>query len=552
MAAFIIPEKGETARHVKWLFVLSATSLAALLSMKGELIWIAVSLPLVAAVLWYLTFRVRFLEKTFSSLVRWQAGLSLVLAAYGAHSYAWLFYSRLGGVAAEFPNRSFLHLLDRFGPALAYAAGILSVFALFVYFCWFFNWFSGLIRARLHSSDVLERRFLLVATAGAAILIVAVYCRTVLFHSPNANAANVWSKVDILYSSDTSSLVDQNVFFNVYASENDVRQPFFGIFAAPFALTASLCARLLRLPVVYCVLLQIMQAGLLFLSLVLTARMIRAAGLEKALFLLTASATFPVLLFLLNMEQYIFPLFWTVLLVWQYVAHDSGSRHMTWVAASGSMLTSGVLITLVSPARAIKERTRGTLRSFAAFGVVALLFGRVPMFLSSAASVRFFMQFVGKSVPFFNRLMQYAAFVASCFVAPAAEIIHYSARMVVFQQTAVTQWSVPGLILLLCALAGFVVNRKNAYARICIGWVGLSFLLLCVIGWGTAENGLVLYNLYFSWAFVSLIAMLIRQLFRRKAMLKYAALIVGFLLLMICNITGIAEIVRFGIAFYPA
>lgn len=35
--------------------------------------------------------------------------------------------------------------------------------------------------------------------------------------------------------------------------------------------------------------------------------------------------------------------------------------------------------------------------------------------------------------------------------------------------------------------------------------MGVSFLLLCVFGWGTAENGLVLYVPYFAWAFLGLL-----------------------------------------------
>ena len=130
-----------------------------------------------------------------------------------------------------------------------------------------------------------------------------------MFSSPNASADNVWKKVDILYTSDTSSLTEQNVFLNVAASENDIRQPLFGVFAAPFALGASLVSRLLLLPAVYLPLLQIVQAALLLLALVLIVRMLGASGGVKAL-----SLVLLLLLALLLQKMYLLELLLLVLL----------------------------------------------------------------------------------------------------------------------------------------------------------------------------------------------------------------------------------------------
>jgi len=65
----------------RWLFLLSASALAGLLSVKGELVWVAASLPLVVLALIFLIFRFRFLERVFSSFHLGRAALSLVLSA---------------------------------------------------------------------------------------------------------------------------------------------------------------------------------------------------------------------------------------------------------------------------------------------------------------------------------------------------------------------------------------------------------------------------------------------------------------------------------------
>jgi hypothetical protein len=372
-----------------------------------------------------------------------------------------------------------------------------------------------------------------------------------VFSNPNASADNVWKKVDILYTSDTSSLTEQNVFLNVAASENDIRQPLFGVFAAPFALSASLVSRLLLLPAVYLPLLQILQAALLLIILILIVRMLGFSGGVKALSLILLSTLFPTLLFLLNMEQYIFSVFWLILLVWLFVSGETEGRDTAWIAATGSILISGVSIVLVPSGKSWRQRFKECALAVLWFALIALLFGRTAMMMTTAANIQFLLQFAGDKLPFLARLMQYVHFAASCFVAPAAQVFHYDSGIAVYHQLEITGWSVGGFAVLAAAVAGFLLNRKSVFARICAAWVACSFLLLCVLGWGTSENGLVLYTLYFGWAFVALILLLVDRLFRTVRPLQYGLIGAGILALCYTNAIGIADIIRFGLQYYP-
>jgi hypothetical protein len=535
----------------RWLFLLSATALAGLLSVKGELVWVAASLPLVVLALIFLIFRFRFLERVFSSFHLGRAALSLVLSAYAAEVYANLFLVHLNRFAAESAKPLFVDLVSRYGAAGSALAGLVAVLALFVYLYWFFGWFSARMQTMLRTTDAVERWFFLVALALCVVGIVVVYSQTSVFSNPNAAADNVWKKVDILYTSDTSSLTEQNVFLNVAASENDIRQPLFGVFAAPFALGASLVSRLLHLPAAYLPLLQILQAALLLVSLVLVVRMLGFSGGVKALSLVLLGVLFPTLLFLLNMEQYIFSVFWLILLVWLFVSGETEGRDVSWIAATGSILISGVSIVLVPNSKSWKERFKTVALAVLWFALIALLFGRTAMVMTTAANLQFLLQFAGNKLPFLARLMQYVHFAASCFVAPAAQVFHYDSGMAVYHQLEVTGWSVGGFVVLAAAVAGFLLNRTSVFARICAAWVACSFLLLCVLGWGTSENGLVLYTLYFGWAFVSLILLLIDRLFRKIRPLQYGLLGAGILALAYANAVGLTDIIRFGLQYYP-
>lgn len=551
MDNWLFRRDGGPTKGFRWLFFFSATALAGLLSVKGEIVWVAAGIPLVIVALGFLVFRFRFLERTFSVFHVGRAALSLVLSAYAAQCYSNLFLTHLLSFASESGSPLFTGLVERFGAVGSVAAGLVSMLALFVYLYWFSGWFLARMRSIVRSADAAERRFFLAALAICTVLILAVYSKTTVFSTPNASADNVWSKVDILYTSDTSSLVEQNVFLNIAASENDVRQPLFGVFAAPFALGASLASYLLNLPGAYCALIQILQAALLLVCLLLVVRMTGVSGADKALSLVLTTLLFPTLFFLLNIEQYIFSVFWLILLIWLFVSGESDGRDTAWVAATGSILTSGLFIVLVPHGGTLSDRLKTGARAVLRFALVAVLFGRVAMVMTTAANVQFLLQFTGEKLPFLARLMQYVRFVASCFVAPAAEVLRYDSGIAVFQQAEVVNWSVFGIVCLAAAAAGFLLNRKNAYARICAFWVACSFLLLCVVGWGTSENGLVLYTLYFAWAFVSLILLLVNRLFRRRKALRYGVLAAGILALAYANAGGIAEIVRFGLRYYP-
>ena len=535
----------------RWLFFVSASALSGLLSVKGEILWVAASLPLAVLALAFLVFRFRFLERVFSTFHLGRAALSLVLSAYAAQCYANLFLEHLNSFAAERANSALLDLVSRYGAVGATLAGLVCVLALFVYLYWFFGWFFARMRTILQRTDAVERWFFLAAFTLCIVAIAVTYFKTSLFTSANAASDNVWNKVDILYTSDTSSLTEQDVFLNISASENDVRQPLFGVFAAPFALSASLVSHLLVLPGTYLVLLQILQAALLLVSLVLIVRMLGVSGADKALSLPLLTLLFPTLLFLLNMEQYIFSVFWLVLLVWQFTSGETEGRETSWIAASGSILISGISIVLVPGGESWKQRLKGGALAVLKFALIGLVLGRAAMVMTTAANLQFLLQFAGQKLPFVARLMQYVRFVFSCFVAPAAQMVRFENGIAAYEQLEVNSWSIGGFAALAAAAAGFFLNRKSVYARICAAWAVCSFLLLCVLGWGTSENGLVLYTLYFGWAFVSLILLLINRLFRQIRPLRYGLLGAGILALAYTNAIGIAEIIRFGLQYYP-
>ena len=74
------------------------------------------------------------------------------------------------------------------------------------------------------------------------------------------------------------------------------------------------------------------------------------------------------------------------------------------------------------------------------------------------------------------------------------------------------------------------------------------------MGWGTSENGLILYGLYFGWAFLALLMQLVKTIENRLNVgyLTPAVCVAGAIALAVVNIPAILEMVQFAITHYPA
>jgi hypothetical protein len=73
------------------------------------------------------------------------------------------------------------------------------------------------------------------------------------------------------------------------------------------------------------------------------------------------------------------------------------------------------------------------------------------------------------------------------------------------------------------------------------------------LGWGTKENGLILYALYFGWAFLVLLFQLVEKIENKlniKCLIPVVTM-VAVIALLVINIPAILEMVNFAITYYP-
>lgn len=531
---------------VRMLFVASGLVVTALLSLRGAIPHRVIGLVCSLVVLLVLTFRFKFLEKTFQG-----AGKLTVTASAGLALLAWYrlatdFYHKSPQLTEWFTGLLSAPAGGQIGklPAVALAAAALP--ALFVFICYFTGLAIPFAKSWIARADRVEKVFLSAGFVLLSLAVIIAFLLTTVFYDTQPSGYAVY---DVVYTTDSSVLMDTNTYQSVNAKENDIRHPLFGLFAMPFGLLAGAAAKLLFfVPNAYPICIGVIQTVPLLCGLVTLARIMRLEGSQKTLFLILSAAAFPVLLYVLPMERYVFTFFWLILFIYGYIQNE-GNRELRFVAATGATLTSGILFPLLTGGKPFKERIRDIAACAVKFFAVCALFGQLPLFLNAVSSLGALTRFAGGGIRIYDRLLQFLRFVASCFIAPSAGVI--TDGYPVWRQEAVTSVSLLGVVLLIAAAAGFILNRKERFAQICAGWVLFSIILLFVAGWGTAENGLVLYTLYFSWAYLSLIFLLAEKVFAQWKPLRISLYGVCAAAMLVVNIPAIAELVRFGIQYYP-
>ena len=110
-----------------------------------------------------------------------------------------------------------------------------------------------------------------------------------------------------------------------------------------------------------------------------------------------------------------------------------------------------------------------------------------------------------------------------------------------------------GVVLLVLCVLGAVVGRKERLVQLSAWWCAFSVVLLVGMGWGTAENGLILYGLYFSWAFYVLLRKALVWPLEHAKLARWQTGLDAVLdaVLLGLNVPGVAALLHFAANNYP-
>ena len=531
-----------------------------------------------------IVFKYKFLKKTFADLK-----LPLFLASCIIGIY-FLFYN-CSNTSYEIGSIISLKI-----------AGILAVPSAIIFVYWLYKQLIKYAKSFIKSLDKGERNFLIIAGLILAMGIAIIYNITNIFYSVSPTEDrykyNIYynnpesrsertdkftyeyikylyntNQYDTVYTSDTGPLLNQDVYNQINANENNIRQPLFGVFAMPFTIIPKMIASIFpNISNLYAILIAIVQMELLLVTSILITRLMKIKGAWRLIFWIVLLFSFPTLLFMLNLEQYTFGVFYLITFIYMTVFNKSeNDRQLCYIAATGTMLTTGILFPLLGEKKNIKASIKKILCTFFMCIAIIIISGKIGLIVpeSLQSELNWITLFSQKSehtttdrvnmyTNFAKNLIIYSPFEEELNHEAAAKMIKYDDTFIqvrVFMpkisQTDTLNFSTTGATILILAILGFVFNRKDAFAKICFTWLMFSMILLIGIGWGTSENGLILYTLYFSWAFLALMYKFIYKIFQKIPKIGKTITALGIIPIATINLYGIYQIILFGVNHYP-
>lgn len=410
---------------------------------------------------------------------------------------------------------------------------------------WILDMIWPYIAGFVKSLDCFEKRYLGIVFLVAIVGISFFYLNTTIcYYATQNGAVQIY---DVLYTTDSAEIYGTDCFLRILAGPNDIRQPLFGVFALPVALLGrAVAAVIFFIPNMYAIALGVMQFLIEAVTIIMLLRMMKVEERERVWLAFLFSVSYAYLIHGLMIEQYVIAYFYVILVL--YVSQRTEKLNFAYFGAVSTLLTSGVLFPLISKAKNIKSWIRDMLKCLVIYMGMVTVCGQLPQFLGMKNTITGLMSFSGKEITWAEKWVQLTHFFRDILWAPAAE--HGNIYFDYYRSVENVQVSWLGILVLVCVIAGFARTYKEWISKAAMSWVCFSVLILFIIGWGTAENGLLLYALYFAWAYVVLIYQLLKKVMKNHA-LRNGMLAGLAITMLIRNIYEIIQIYQFGVTYYP-
>lgn len=534
-------EKSVISIIMQIIFVLSCPFLTLLLSNRYETLFVCIG-AFISLIISFIL--VRKFSHQFSKINNKKLLVALAVSLYMLGLFSKINNLAINSLGAKINDIFGIYLED----GLYKLVALLAIPALTCFIYLFIDKVIPKIKKFILGLSKMEKRYLVII--GIIGFIVAFYANTVTtafsipYHEGNLKI------YDVLYTTDSGSLVYEDTYFNVSFAENDIRQPLFGVFALPFSVVAKVLGELFFfLPdgFAYPTMMCFIQFILLAIIVILIARMIQVQEKDKKYLYLLFSVSFPTLIFSIILEQYVIGLFYLVLSLYYYFTTKDKINY-PYIGAVGTMLTSGVIFPLISKGKTLKKWISDVFKCFLAFISIFVISGQLPQLLLFVTRFGELTSSFALKLSFTDKLYQFLNFVQATLLAPKGHLVMIDG-FPTYQLQEVTTFSIIGIILLIAVVVSFILNRKNNFAKFSFLWVIFSILLLLIIGWGTTENGLILYSLYFSFAYLTLYYLLLKKIFKNRKVFV-AVTVILIIGVFVFNMKEVINIFNFAIKYY--
>lgn len=433
--------------------------------------------------------------------------------------------------------------------SFAIILSIIGFYSLLCFWRWCLEFTSKFIIDLNKEFERFEKIVILLGSIIGIVLVIFIFYKTNIFYCPISN--NKKEIYDVIFTSDTGSQYITNVFMNIAAPENDIRQPLFGLYSLPIGTVAYILSKVFYfVPDSYALFLQIFQILLVIVTSVFLERILKLNNRRlELLFILCYLLSYSVLIWLLPLEQYIICLFYLILFIYLSL-NKKNNLDIFFIGATGTLITSVFLFPLLFYKNKINKNRIITkiMNILGKFLLTIILVGQTNVITTSFIKIIELSKYMGIEISGIDKFKQFLNFVSSIFVSPKIKIELIDEK-ISYQLAKVENFNIIGVIILLILIFYIFRGTKSKESMIYIGWIFFSFIILFIFGWGTMENGLILYGLYFSWAYISIIFKIFNYLIAKNKTF-YILVVILIFILGINNIKSLIELINFGINYY--
>jgi len=552
-------------RLVQWLFVLSCVATSAAV-VKPSVISFACN-AFVFAVAYFLTFRRKILVHVFRQWNGIIVAFATVTTLVAVGSNVKVFFLRIVadnpglptklGAAVGFSDSSHV----QFTCVVLFFIYLVTAPAMFVFLYAYLAILCNFITKLFQTSDQPERMFFIAAFLVSAVSVWIVYHSTTAFVEPSCVSMKsnelIRPDCEVVYTFDSA------IHYRYYSYRAVLHRSLSSLLFLPFLtltwighIPFSFLKEQVSLLAAHS-LICIVQLPLLVIHPILLSRLVGVKGWSKTIFLILFALSYPALLFALTFEGYVIMTFFTTVLIY-YLLTEKPNHWNTcfaYAAAAGSLLSTGIMVLFFARLKSMKEDICNMFRALFVF-VTILLFYDAGFLKGIGTSTDYYARYTGMTFTLYDKVLQYINFIAACFFKPAT-IIDFprldfgDSQWLAYILADVRSVNPLGLVFFAFCILGFILNYKDKFAQICAFWIAFSFFIMCLVGWGTAENGLILYALYFGWAYFCLAFLAIEKSLKKLPTMKYAVYVAIIAIFAWINLPGIYDLIQFGIEYYP-
>lgn len=280
---------------------------------------------------------------------------------------------------------------------------------------------------------------------------------------------------------------------------------------------------------IYFIFLSMFQVILLLFTAILLKRIMKN---DKFMYFYVLS--FPTIFYSIIIEKFQLCVFLIVLFIYIRL-QDKEERDLediSLISAVGAITTSAVLGIWSNREKGIKKFQQWLYVALIFIGV-SVVFGKWNILITVFDYAKKF-----GDLPLKNRIYGVTELFASCLFAPLFTII----KTTFIWANRAEYINLLGAGLCILCIYSFIKNRKNKFCQICFSWICFSLFLFLVMNWYCYEAPL--FNLYFSWAILGLLFLLLQNILKKLGDNRFIWLGI-FILMGTININHMIQIFQF-------